>query len=663
MNSQVSLLQVLEEGVEQRWSRKQLKQIHAQAITQGMAGFSYISCKLLAACARNDIPYAHTLFSHITFPTLFHYNALITSSPVLLRRMLRTRTRPNAATFALTVSRSSHSVSFLQQLHSLALRLGHAAHLHVATALLSAYSRHALLHPAAALFRSTPRTAAVISAMLSAYVRNKLFPHAIRLFRAHPQPTPSPSLFPNLLTACTALNFFQQGKALHSYSHHFPGGPYQLHLGTSFIQFYTRFGCVQPARNLFDKMPHKDCTAWTAMISGLATNGCHREALHLFSQMKTVGPTPNSITFVAALTACNHPHLYTKSLELFKLMTEKYSIAPSIQHCGCVVQALARSGDIEEAVRFVKSMPVEPDAGIWGCLVDACLLHGYVELGEKVGACLVELEPEHSGRYVVLSNLYASLGRWEAVLETRELMKERGVAAVSALSFIEIHQTVNKLPQLKEKGVLKGMISLPNAPPGAAVDLSGSVFHQGTRGRGKRKPYLPHEKRFLITRNAVDLSGSVFHQGTRERGKRKPYLPHERRFLITRNVPYLHLLKKDTKLLEGKFYLMMKSQDNDGWLATHGKPKGVYWRLVYCALAFNPFILCPIPLPFFFLQEIKSDEDENLPSMESLEISKKGFIKQTLSIWELRKMKILHLWLNLMILPMLLKMILSLLLF
>ncbi|KAF7834706.1 autophagy-related protein 3 [Senna tora] len=37
---------------------------------------------------------------------------------------------------------------------------------------------------------------------------------------------------------------------------------------------------------------------------------------------------------------------------------------------------------------------------------------------------------------------------------------------------------------------------------------------------------------------------------------------------------------------------------DDGWLATHGKPK-----------------------------ESKSDEDENVPSMESLEISKKGSIK------------------------------------
>uniref|UniRef100_I1LNT6 Autophagy-related protein 3 n=1 Tax=Glycine max TaxID=3847 RepID=I1LNT6_SOYBN len=45
--------------------------------------------------------------------------------------------------------------------------------------------------------------------------------------------------------------------------------------------------------------------------------------------------------------------------------------------------------------------------------------------------------------------------------------------------------------------------------------------------------------------------------------------------------------------------VLLDDEDNDGWLATHGKPK-----------------------------ETKSDEDENLPSMESLEISKKGSIKQ-----------------------------------
>lgn len=49
--------------------------------------------------------------------------------------------------------------------------------------------------------------------------------------------------------------------------------------------------------------------------------------------------------------------------------------------------------------------------------------------------------------------------------------------------------------------------------------------------------------------------------------------------------------------------------------------------LVACVLCFgfNPHSLC---FYIFFFQENKSDEDDNLPSMESLEISKKSSIKQ-----------------------------------
>jgi len=57
----------------------------------------------------------------------------------------------------------------------------------------------------------------------------------------------------------------------------------------------------------------------------------------------------------------------------------------------------------------------------------------------------------------------------------------------------------------------------------------------------------------------------------------------------------------------------------------------LHWRhgykILYCN--FNPLIL--YPCNFFFLSETKSDEEENLPSMESLEISKKSSVKQASS--------------------------------
>ncbi|XP_073043388.1 autophagy-related protein 3 [Primulina eburnea] len=84
-----------------------------------------------------------------------------------------------------------------------------------------------------------------------------------------------------------------------------------------------------------------------------------------------------------------------------------------------------------------------------------------------------------------------------------------------------------------------------------------------------------------------------------EPSKRKSYLPTEKQFLITRNVPCLRRassIEEEYEAAGGE--VLLENDENDGWLATHGKPK-----------------------------ESIDDEDENLPSMETLEISKKNTIQ------------------------------------
>ncbi|GAA0180388.1 ubiquitin-protein ligase [Lithospermum erythrorhizon] len=84
-----------------------------------------------------------------------------------------------------------------------------------------------------------------------------------------------------------------------------------------------------------------------------------------------------------------------------------------------------------------------------------------------------------------------------------------------------------------------------------------------------------------------------------EPNKRKSYLPQDKQFLITRNVPCLRRaasLEEEYEAAGGE--VLLDNDDDDGWLATHGKPN-----------------------------ENKSDEEEDLPSMEALEISKKNTIQ------------------------------------
>lgn len=284
------------------------------------------------------------------------------------------------------------------------------------------------------------------SAMVSGYVKNGLFREGIELFRKLKNGVGvklNNSLLVSVLSACAAVGAFEEGKWVQSYAEE-NGLDYDLQLGTAMIDFYMKCGSVQQAEEVFGKMKTKDVAAWSAMIMGLTINARNHEALELFAKMEKVGPRPNAVTFIGVLTACNHKHLWGEAVTLFRHMRENYGIVAWIEHYGCVVDVLARSGMIEEALVFIKNMEVEPDGAIWGSLLNGCMLHGYVDLGQRIGKYLIEFEAGHSGRYVVLANVYASMGKWEGVFEMRKLMKERGVPVVSAWSFIQIDQTVHK---------------------------------------------------------------------------------------------------------------------------------------------------------------------------------------------------------------------------
>uniref|UniRef100_A0A0D9V013 Pentatricopeptide repeat-containing protein n=1 Tax=Leersia perrieri TaxID=77586 RepID=A0A0D9V013_9ORYZ len=73
---------------------------------------------------------------------------------------------------------------------------------------------------------------------------------------------------------------------------------------TTLIRSLCARGAVRHARAVFDEMPDRDVVAWTAMLSGYASNGRRREALDVFRRMVASGASPNEYTLSSVLTAC-----------------------------------------------------------------------------------------------------------------------------------------------------------------------------------------------------------------------------------------------------------------------------------------------------------------------------------------------------------------------
>jgi pentatricopeptide repeat protein len=137
---------------------------------------------------------------------------------------------------------------------------------------------------------------------------------------------------------------------------------------TALIHFYGKCGQPEEALKVFHEMDNCDLVTWNAIINVCGTNGRGIQALTLFQQMQEQGIKPNHITFVALLSACSHSGLVEEALHHFELIGARFRITPTTEHFNCIVDALARSGKLDEAENFIQKIP-EPNIVTWMSLL------------------------------------------------------------------------------------------------------------------------------------------------------------------------------------------------------------------------------------------------------------------------------------------------------
>lgn len=164
----------------------------------------------------------------------------------------------------------------------------------------------------------------------------------------------------------------------------------------------------------------------------------------LYFEWQVGGNAPDGITITGVLLACTHGGLVEEAQQIFDSMERRFSLSHKLQHYGCMVDLLGRAGLLGRAYSLIGSMPMEPDSVVWGALLGACSFHGNVEFAEIAAKNLFELEPCNTGNYVILSNIYASAGRWDGVAKMWKLIKGSNMRKVAGYSFIEIGGRVHK---------------------------------------------------------------------------------------------------------------------------------------------------------------------------------------------------------------------------
>ncbi|ONK65351.1 uncharacterized protein A4U43_C07F36220 [Asparagus officinalis] len=386
-----------------------------------------------------------------TSPSVFFYNSLVRvytetqNSPQafdLLSDLRHAGLRPDNFTypFVLKACASSSMLGEGRTVHGLVLKSGFVSDSYVGNTLLHVYGSCRVIGCARKVFDEMGgRNVVSWSSMIDGYVSCDHPLDALMMFRQmrlnNVQPN-SVTLI-SLLSASSKLNSLKIGQSIHAY---ILLGSMKLDvpLGTALIGMYTKCGHLEEALQIFTSMEEKNLQSWTVMISGFADNGCGKEAIGLFHELEERGLKPDSVLFSTVISACSHSGLVEQGLNLFKRMVSVYKIRPTMEHYGCLVDLLGRAGLIEEAYKFIKEMPVKPNAVILRSLLGCCRKIGeFCDIKGELMESLIKEEPDLDANYVLAANFAAFSGKWKDVVDIRRSTAERGLKKVLGCSKVD----------------------------------------------------------------------------------------------------------------------------------------------------------------------------------------------------------------------------------
>ncbi|KAK0573032.1 hypothetical protein LWI29_002067 [Acer saccharum] len=473
-------------------SMHSLKQIHALLITLSLSQDDPFVSRLISFAALSDagnIDYSSKVLLNLPNPTVFYWNTVIrgysksqnpNKSLSLFATMLRDGVLPNYLTYPFLAKASArlYKRDTAITIHAHIVKSGYESDLFISNSLIHMYGSCHDIRYARQVFDGMPMRNLVSwnsmldghakckemdmarevfdlmpnkdvvswSSMIDGYVKSGDYKEALTIFERMRDVGPKANevTMVSVLCACARLGTLDNGRMMHQYMID-NGLPLTLVLQTSLVDMYAKCGAIQEALVVFRqvKMFQRDVFIWNAMIGGLAMHGFVNEALELFTEMQTVRITPDEITFLCLLSASAHGGLVKEAWYLFECLI-KCGMTPKSEHYACMVDALSRAGRVEEAYEFVCQMPVEPTASMLGALLTGCMNHGKLDVAEIVGKKLIELDPDHDGRYVGLSNVYAVFKRWDDARAMREAMEMRGVKKYPGCSFVEMCGTLHR---------------------------------------------------------------------------------------------------------------------------------------------------------------------------------------------------------------------------
>ncbi|KAK1362109.1 Pentatricopeptide repeat-containing protein [Heracleum sosnowskyi] len=437
-------------------------QVHCWGVKIGVEVDVYVGTSLVTMYSKcRELVFASKVFEQIGYKSLVCYNALVSGLvlngvPLLVLDVFR------------EIRRSV-------QVHGFLVKIGMNFDTMVGTALLDMYCKCRCLHAADDLFKELKGRRSLITwnsmiggmmlngetenaielfmqieseglkpdsatwnSMISGFSQLGKEMEAFLLFKKMQSVNVAPTLksITSLLSVCSSMLALRCGKEIHGHGIRLDISDDEF-FATTLVDMYMKSGESSHAKRIFDKFELKprDPAIWNAMISGHGRNGEHEDAFQIFGQMLEENVKPNSATFNCILSVCSHCGEVDKGREIFRLMDLVYGLKPTTENLSCMVDLLGRSGHLDEAWKLLQDIP-EPSNSMFSSLLGASKYHLEPKLGKDMAERLLVSEPDNPTPYVILSNIYAGLGRWQDAKRVRQMIDRKKLKKLPAYSLI-----------------------------------------------------------------------------------------------------------------------------------------------------------------------------------------------------------------------------------
>ncbi|XP_062094888.1 putative pentatricopeptide repeat-containing protein At3g08820 isoform X1 [Humulus lupulus] len=432
--------------------------IHTLVVKSGFEKDAFVSTSLLGFYAKSGyLENAHMMFDETPDKNVVSWTIMINGyisagrfneAISMFRRSIEMGVRPNGFNLVRVLSACTRlgDLSSAEWIDQYMMENGLGRNLFVATSLVDVYAKCGNMDKACRIFDGMLEKDVVSwSTMIQGYVVNGLPREGVNLFLQMLKENIKPDCFAlvGMFSACARLGALELGEWASNLIDRNEVLSIPV-LGTALIDMHAKCGNMVKAWELFKGMKHKDLVVWNAAIYGLAMNGYVEAAFGLFGQMEKSALQPDETTFIGLLSGCAHAGLVDDGHRFFHSISSLFSLTPSIEHYGCMVDLLSRAGLLGEAYKLIKSMPMKANAIVWGALLGGCRLHRDTELAENVLEQLIELEPWSSGNYILLSNIYSANRKWNEAANIRSIMNEQGIQKIRGCSWVELDGVIHE---------------------------------------------------------------------------------------------------------------------------------------------------------------------------------------------------------------------------